>query len=376
MRQDCDTYMSQAFFARPCRRAVHVAWMTHGYIDLDLYKLPVPPNPGIAAIFLRTFCGDEGIPEPSIIVFSGRGIYCKWMWSSPLPRAAAGRAVAVNRALVRRFTEWGADPRAVDVSRILRIVGTTNSKSGRQAEILHQAERDGEVLTYEFNAFADGVLKYTLEQVRGFREQAKARAEIRAQREIQQKHGHRRPFVAEDWCCGVLEDLRILADIRWGGIVQPGYRDIFGHVGACCLAHIAAPDQLWHEILAWGRIILPADYALTPAFKSDCSTLLRNAKRAAEGGTDTYRDREVSPIYTYRANTLIERLAITPDEERLLTRLISPAEKHRRLMERRRAAGEIERGLWLAQHAISRDRPWETEGISRATWYRQRNTPS
>ena len=99
VRQDVDTYMSQAFFARPCRRAVHVAWITHGYVDLDIYKLPVPPNPGMAAIFLRTFCRDEGIPEPSIIVFSGRGIYCKWMWSSPLPRAAAGRAVAVNRAL-------------------------------------------------------------------------------------------------------------------------------------------------------------------------------------------------------------------------------------------------------------------------------------
>ena len=126
-----DTYMSQAFFARPCRRSVHVAWLTHAYVDLDLYKLPVPPQPGVAGIWLRTFCADEGIPEPSLIVFSGRGIYCKWCWSSPIPRAAAGRAVAVNRALVRRFGEWGADPRAVDVSRILRVVGTTNSRSGR-----------------------------------------------------------------------------------------------------------------------------------------------------------------------------------------------------------------------------------------------------
>ena len=63
----------------------------------------------------------------------------------PLPRAAAGRAVAVNKALVRRFAAFGADPAAVDVSRILRVVGTTNSKSGERTEILWLNECDGRV---------------------------------------------------------------------------------------------------------------------------------------------------------------------------------------------------------------------------------------
>ena len=180
VRRDIDSYFSQAFFAAPCRRALHLAWLTHAYVDLDLYKLPVPPNPGAAGIMLRLFCDDEGIPEPSLIVFSGRGIYCKWMWNTPLPRAAAGHAVAVNKELVKRFQQWGADPAAVDVSRILRVVGTTNSKSGERAEILWQAERNGEVLTYDFELFAGEVLPFTLEQVRGFREAAQGRrAEIR-----------------------------------------------------------------------------------------------------------------------------------------------------------------------------------------------------
>ena len=63
----------------------------------------------------------------------------------PLPRAAAGRAVAVNKALVRRFAAFGADPAAVDMSRILRVVGTTNTKSGERAEILWLNECDGRV---------------------------------------------------------------------------------------------------------------------------------------------------------------------------------------------------------------------------------------
>ena len=31
-----DTYMSQGFFARPCRQALHLAWLTHGYVDMIL----------------------------------------------------------------------------------------------------------------------------------------------------------------------------------------------------------------------------------------------------------------------------------------------------------------------------------------------------
>ena len=137
------------------------------------------------------------------------------------------------------------------------------------------------------------------------------------------------------------------------------------------MAHYTSPDQLWHEISAWGRLILPASYTNSERFRRECSTLLLAAQRAAAGGTDTYRGREVIPVYTYRANTLIEQLQITPDEERHMTRLISDGEKYRREMERRRAAGVQERKAWLAEHRLSQDQPWRAEGVSRATWYRR-----
>ena len=335
VRPDLDTYMSQAFFARPCRRSVHVAWLTHAYVDLDLYKLPIPPQPGVAGIWLRTFCADEGIPEPSLIVFSGRGIYCKWCWSSPdtPSRRWPGRGGQPSLGLSWRFEEWGADPRAVDVSRILRVVGTTNSKSGMAAETLWQAERNGDVLTYDFELFADEVLKNTMEEIRGFREQARLRAEEH-QREAEHqgaRHTSRRPFIAEDWCCGILEDLRTLATLRWGGIVQPGYRATFAHVGACCLAHYTSPDQLWHEISAGGRLLVPPDYTNSERFRRECSTLLLAAQRALVAAPTPIAARQVTPIYTYRASTLVERLQITPNEERQMTRLISDGEKYRRI---------------------------------------------
>jgi hypothetical protein len=373
VRKDLDTYMSQAFFAAPCRRAVHLAWLTHAYVDLDFYKLPQVPSAGEAGIMLRLFCRDEGIPDPSLIVFSGRGIYLKWCWSSPLPRAAAGRAVAVNKALVRRFTQWGADPTAVDVSRLLRVVGTTNSKSGERATVLWQAERDGGPLTYDFDLFADEVLPYSLEQVRDFRAaNDKRQAEIRilsherSRRRAQdavdeRRRGNARAFIPEDWHWGVLEDIRMLAAMRYNGSVPRGSAagavgvDLFGHLGACQLARVIPAGQLWPEIQAWARIILPAAYVQGDEFRRHCSTLLANAKCAAAGETVSYNGRQFTPIYTYRSGTMIDRLQITQDEMQQMTRLIDRGEKQRRDREAttraRRAAGVQPRSSYLASAA-------------------------
>ena len=381
---NCDTYMSQAFFSKPCRRALHLAWLTHAYVDLDLYKLPVPPIPGEAGILLRLFCRDEGIPEPSVIVSSGRGLYLKWMWDSPLPRAAAGRAVAVNRALVRRFEQWGADPAAVDVSRILRVVGTTNTRGGGITRILHQAERDGAPLTHDFELFADEVLPFTLEQIRGFRDAAKERqAGIRvlsqerarrlARREAEQvRRGNQRAFVPEDWHWGVLEDLRRLAELRSpDGLVQPGSRALFGHIGACQLARVISAGQLWHEVREWSRILLPADYRASAEFRHHSSTLLHEAQRAANGDRDIYRGRQVTPVYTYRASTIIDRLSVTPNEMRHMTRLIDGDEKRRRdretTMKKRREAGMQDRTSYegAAAERATRARDLRITGL---TW--------
>jgi len=64
-----DTYMSQAFFDRPLRRALHVSWLTHAYVDLDIYRLPVRLNPHHAPHWVRQHCRDNCIPVPSLIIF-------------------------------------------------------------------------------------------------------------------------------------------------------------------------------------------------------------------------------------------------------------------------------------------------------------------
>ena len=347
--KDTDTYISQALFSKPNRRALNVAFITHAYVDLDIYKLAEPPAVGQEGMMIRLFCRDEGIPEPSAIISSGRGIYLKWFYRSPVPRAGAGRAVAINRALVKRFEAWGADPCAVDVSRVLRLVGSVNTKNGETVRLLHQEERDGTAITYDFEMFGDEVLEFTTSQIRAFRNASKAKsAELRilshekARRQASQiaqeaRSGNQRGFCVEDWCWGVVEDLRLLAEIRHGGTVpfcdDGGGKvgpDLFGHIGACHLARVIPQAQLWDEVQQWGRIILPASYVNGPEFKRHCSTLLHQARQALAGETVQRHGKSVTPIYRYSPATIIERLEITSDEMRQMTRLIDKDEKRRR----------------------------------------------
>lgn len=115
-----DTYLSQAFFSQPNRRALNVLHMTHAYVDLDVYRVDAlrgMDDRGIVYL-IHEACHEAEIPLPTWIVASGRGYYAKWSWRHVLPKAAAGRVVAVHRALVSVFRDLGADPAAVDVSRI------------------------------------------------------------------------------------------------------------------------------------------------------------------------------------------------------------------------------------------------------------------
>ena len=325
--KDTDTYISQALFSKPNRRALNVAFITHAYVDLDIYKLEHPPTVGQEGVMIRLFCRDEGIPEPSSITSSGRGIYLKWFYSSPVPRAGAGRAVAISRALVKRFAEWGADPCAVDVSRVLRLVGSVNTKNGETVRVIHQEERDGTALTYDFEMFGDEVLEFTTSQIQGFRDAKKARSadlrllsQERARRKASEtprtaRKGNQRGFCAEDWCWGVVEDLRKLAEIRHGGTVpfcdDGGGKvgpDLFGHIGAVHLARVLPYAVLWPEIQQWARIILPVSYVNSPAFPRHCSTLMHQAKQALPGETIQHHGKTVTPIYRYSPSTIIERL--------------------------------------------------------------------
>jgi hypothetical protein len=135
-----DSYVAQNEFFRPNRRIVACWRLTSHYIDLDTYKVPelqgLSPEHLLGRLLFA--CDDSGIPEPSVVVYSERGLQAKWVLGTPVPSSALPRWQAVQDELCRRLAYLGADERALDASRVLRLVDTRSSRSGDLARIFHQ----------------------------------------------------------------------------------------------------------------------------------------------------------------------------------------------------------------------------------------------
>lgn len=348
-----DTYVSQAFFSKPNRRALNVAYMTHAYVDLDAYEVPDFKDLTLdqKCAHILGFCDDSGIPEPTMIVSSGRGLYCKWSFSSPIPRKPLMKFTRLNRALVDKFKPYKADEKCVDVSRILRVVGSTNTKPGAgPVSVLHIANDNGRPKTYDFSEISDEIFDFTEDDIRNFRKQ-------KAEQKALQKHIERvmsegadavftssesqkraMRFTWSDWHWGILEDMTTLMTLRGWNYVPEGFRDIWGHIGACQLAMVSEYMNLWDEIEEWSATVLPDDYRKKD-LKAHSSTLLDRAKRAAAGEKVEFGGRSLSPVYTYKKETLIDLLQIESHEMKHLDCLIDKNEKYERKNQGRRVTG-------------------------------------
>ena len=166
----CDSFLSQAQFFRPTRRVIHLWHINLCFVDLDVYKSDLAGQ-GLNDVVqtLRRYCGDEGVPLPSVIISSGRGLYAKWVLERPLPQAALPRWNAVQEALLGKFAPFHADWKARSASQVLRLVQTVNTKSGECVRVLHVEERDGEPLRYDFELLAEAVLPWTRQELEALR---------------------------------------------------------------------------------------------------------------------------------------------------------------------------------------------------------------
>ncbi len=346
-------YMSQAFMDRRALKNAFVQYGTHAYTDLDYYRVPALAGRSRDELVrdVRLYCDDTGTPQPSAIIGSGRGIYCKWYYDRPVSRSDfghVGRMIGVNRGLQKRLAYFGADPKATDAARVLRVTGSEHTGAQRLVSVLHLEQQNGKVVRYEFEALAAltapaAVREPDRETVLG--SVSDMEREARAD-------GTRRHFTREGWFWAIIEDCYTLARLRYpGGVVPAGshMRDIFGHVIACQLARILPPNILYREIIAAvSRVVEPgyvhADLA------SHSSTLLRLAREAWVIG-------EWSQLYRYGKMRLIDLLEITATEEPHMRALISGGEKRRRAADaeraRRRANGAAGRAEYEA-NAVAR----------------------
>lgn len=132
-----DLYVSINSFYIPKRTIDCVRQINAFFVDLDYYKIPkyAKKTPEEIIAILRKKKLFKKI-EPSFFVSSGGGLYIFYLIKD-IPKQMVAIWSNVEKSIAEKFKEFGADMGAIDISRVLRLPGTINSKNGNVARLIY-----------------------------------------------------------------------------------------------------------------------------------------------------------------------------------------------------------------------------------------------
>jgi hypothetical protein len=341
------------------RRGEHLAALNAFYVDLDYFNAPQwrGKSPDEVQAVYSAQLLISGMPQPSIFLHTGRGVAAIWLIEET-PVAAVPRWQGAMSALIEFSASFGVDERCRDTSRIFRIPGTINEKSGKVVRVSGGTGR-----RYGFDALADQVFKASGRPTREELEERK-----------KQKKGKNRPSgisvpkglpQAKRFKL-ILDDLEIFRNAH-GGVIPTGLRNTWLHFHATCLTHIPGIRDIEAEVLKMAATATPG---LKPG---EVNAIARQAEKKAR----LVRTVSVwgNGRYNYKGATIADGLGITPEMARRLglQQVIPASERRRRKAEaerqRRSENGAVSREEYLAKNNASREKPWEKIGIGRTKFY-------
>lgn len=144
-----DTYISQSAFLTGKRRTLSTFKHVNScWVDLDYYNDLISPEEW-SSIKLQRIVehGKElGIPAPSMIVDSGQGAYVRWIFDAPVYQLPIWNRI--QQTLTALYTALAADHKSKDASRVLRPIGTINTKNNTDVNVIQLTG-----IEYNFNEF-------------------------------------------------------------------------------------------------------------------------------------------------------------------------------------------------------------------------------
>jgi len=256
---------------------------------------------------------DKGLlPEPSLTVFSGRGLWYMWRIQPISPRHKTH--LKRWRDLIGQFGDvlrpYGADRASVDPARLMRLAGTVNSKSGRLVTI-----QQGIQESYDLDDLAERFLPAKKKAA------PKPKRVRKATTTGQVKRLHNLYSLNKARC----QDLENLVALRGGDLT--GYRNNLLFIYALYRLHT---DK---DITLTARYVEDLNDSLTdPLPPSEVVKTIRSAEEAHTKGE------EKDDPYTFKNETIIDWLAITPEEQAHMSTILGAEEKKGRHRERMRKA--------------------------------------
>jgi hypothetical protein len=347
---DWDLYLSQNgfhVFKGVTRQARHVQVITSCWVDLDYYKVPALRDLEPGHVAERILQAHPWLPEPSLVVDSGRGAYVHWLFDERVhtaPKQVSRWQFAMDM-LAQLLKPFGADAQAVDLSRVLRVIGSTNTKSGEPVALVSNVVGR----RVKFGKFTDLVIDNTAHlrkpkqaQVILFPEPVRRPSEAIQKRSKFSLGGNILHLER-------LDDYRRLIELRGGKLTD--CRKRMSYWVACSLAWICrSREQAEREMAGFIAEYFAAPDEYTTKAVSNVLALMDQAEA---GVTKLWQGQGVDPRHRARATTIIRSLEISAAEQASLTHLAAPElrqeRKRERRREKRRQAGMVPKAEYTAR---------------------------
>jgi hypothetical protein len=359
-----DTYISQAQFRGNRRCIAEIDSLGSLWADCgDDGELAKLGHSGAVKAILKA-CDDAEIPKPSLIVFSGRGYHAKWLFTERLFWALLDKWNAVECTIIQRLREsLNADPLAKDASRVLRLVGTINTKTGLTSCVVYDETDNNEIIRYNF----DDLHRLLAAPLKAERNERTSPDLVVAPRTLLTCE----PFAS--WEAGLwwrrYRDIRRLCAMRgWtpeNGGVPEGYRDLVLFLLSVCLSWVTTPPHWSKEVEALGHQLVPTLTATErKQYTSTVYKRLMATVKAHEAGC------RGEARYKYGNAKLVALLDISLLEMASMESLVSVEVARTRKLttqrQQRQQAGSVDRDTYLATAAnrAQEARKLATQGLS------------
>jgi hypothetical protein len=320
-----DTYLSQNRFRGNRRAVARVLKLCGLFSDVDYYNVPDLRGLSPEAVLEKALerLREKGVPDPSLALSSGQGLALSWR-HTPVARKRLAEWNAAQDRIYRVLKPLGADPKAREAARVLRIAGTTNSKNGATVRVLGNASEK----TYHFEDLVEALVKNPAREDQEECQEAGADLySIAVQRAVRGLRNHPQGWSETTLWEGRLTDLQHLRRMRCGEGPMEDFRDRWLFIATTAISWLVVPEVLDREAFALAEEVGGWDERRT---RSDLSQVLKRARRAARGETIEFMGREWDPRHHFRNQTIIDWLEITPEEEREMVVTISAEEASRR----------------------------------------------
>lgn len=324
-----DVFFSQNTFYRPSRKIEYIRQLRALYVDVDCYLLNLDPEWVIGSMENGLF--QDKLPEPNIIIHSGRGLALVWLLE-PVPAKALPLWQAVENYMVRQFKSFGGDAKASDAARILRVGGTVNSKVNEPVLVQYRHEHRYQLRDIEREYLPPLSPKK-------LREQADAEAKV-----------HHKMYKVYSLHYARLTDLVRLCELREWAVT--GQREVilflYRYWSCCFLADTEEALQ--------GTLELNEQFT-QPLPRREVVQATRSAEKAfyaksnPEANAIAKEKGYPGAGYNVSNEKLIEWLGITEDEQKHMQTIIGKSVKYERnnlrRSEARRAAGRQTREQYI-----------------------------